>query len=305
MSNSFLPDFLAIGPPKTATTSLYRYLCQHPEIFLPENKETSFFTFEGMPEVHIPGMRLITDLDMYRALYLNTEHSKARGEVSPLYLVSARAPRRIAELLPDVKLIATLRNPVERAYSEYLMNIRNGVENRDFRTAVLSEPMTERQFAANHYNESRIIRNGFYFEHLSRYYDLFPPEQIRVYLFEEITHQPQTFLSSVLRFLKVDPTFPIDTSIHYNSAHVPKHRWLHFMLTRRNIPREMVKMVLPPSLRDPIRETILRFNMHRPPSQLTPDIRQVLVDRFADDILKLEKLIDRDLQHWLTIPIEA
>lgn len=130
-----LPNFLIIGAAKSGTSSLYRYLMEHPQVFMSPVKEPNFFALEGeqidfsnpaMAEQVLP--KLATDLDAYRTLFQDVQHEQAIGEASSWYLHSTRAPVRIRRHIPEAKLIAILRNPAQRAYSGYRMNVRDGWE---------------------------------------------------------------------------------------------------------------------------------------------------------------------------------
>jgi hypothetical protein len=299
--SDLLPDFIALGPPKTATTSLYYYLRQHPQLYLPAQKELGFFAFEGMGDVRFPQDNLATDLDAYSAFFKGASSDQLRGEVSSLYAISKRAPHRMAEVVPHAKLIITLRNPADRAYSEFLMNVGSDLEARSLATAIDDEPLTDLFYSSNHYLESRVVRNGFYYAYLSRFYDRFPRANLHVVLFEELTQDPQGVLRGVFEFLGVDPGATIDTNTAHNRAQVPRSRALHHLLVRPNLPRELVKAIVPKPIRQSVRDVILRVNLHRPASAITPAIRRRLIELYRDDILKLEQLIQRDLSHWLTL----
>src|SRR5689334_12703065 len=121
-----LPTFIVIGAGKTGTSSLYRYLMQHPDVFMSPIKEPLFFAFAGEhPKFAGPGdaelnRRLVTSLEEYQALFEKGAHHRARGEASSAYLYYPTAARRLRELAPDTKLILTLRCPADRAYSNFL-----------------------------------------------------------------------------------------------------------------------------------------------------------------------------------------
>jgi len=130
-----LPNFLIIGAAKSGTSSLHRYLMEHPQIFMSPVKEPNFFALEGqqvdfsrpaMVEKILP--KLATDMDAYQTLSQDVRREQAIGEASSWYLHSTRAPARIRHHIPDAKLIAILRNPAQRADSAYRMNVRDGWE---------------------------------------------------------------------------------------------------------------------------------------------------------------------------------
>src|SRR5215210_1748036 len=151
-----LPNFLVIGAGKSGTTSLYHYLRQHPDVYMSPVKEPLFFAAEG-GRIRFPGPdgRMIsraanpgavTRMKDYRALFAGVSGKKAVGEASPQYLYTPEAPLRIKHYVPEAKLIAVLRNPVERAYSAFLHRTRLGREPlADFSEALRQEDSRMRE----------------------------------------------------------------------------------------------------------------------------------------------------------------
>src|SRR3990170_8700279 len=134
-----LPNFLIIGAHKSGTTSLYQYLRQHPQVFMPQLIEPSFFSYEGQNLQHNPSIRrhVITRFEDYVALFQEARGEIAIGEASPMYLKCPQSAVRIKHYIPDARLIVILRNPVDRAYSHFQMELRNGtVNNPDFTQAI-------------------------------------------------------------------------------------------------------------------------------------------------------------------------
>ncbi|MGB7057480.1 MAG: sulfotransferase, partial [Geitlerinemataceae cyanobacterium] len=171
-----LPNFIIVGAGKGGTTSLYKYLQQHPKIFLPEKKELYFFAFEG--EEHPDG---VTNFEDYQAMFQDAPEDKVIGEVSSVYLFRPKAAERIHHYVPNAKLIATLRNPTDRAFSSYLMHVGD-------RHPSIFNPQTGKliEFAEIVRNRGYFIQIGFYYEQLKRYYDRFDSSQIKIYLYEDL-----------------------------------------------------------------------------------------------------------------------
>jgi hypothetical protein len=297
-----MPNFLVIGASKSGTTSLYRYLEQHPEIFMSPVKEPKFFAYEGeKPDFRGPGDRLtirdtMTDLKDYEALFEGASDEKALGEASPIYLYSEKAVQRIKHHVPEAKLIAVLRDPAERAYSSFLHKTRDGREPlADFGEALEAEDgrIRDRWAPGWHYG-----RRGFYHEQLSRYYKAFDPSQIRVYLYEDLSADPAEVLKDVCQFLDVDPGFVPDTSLRHNVSGIPKNRRLHSLLRGQNPVKTVLKPVIPERLRRRVMTNLQNRNLTRAPG-MPPEVRRGLVDRYREDVLKLQGLIGRDLSAWL------
>jgi hypothetical protein len=220
-----LPNFLVIGAAKSGTTSIYHYLKQHPQIYMCPANETNFFALDrDTLEAHFrgPGDRetverhAIKDLEAYRSLFLDARGYSSVGESSPLYLYSPIAAQKIYHSIPDVRLIAVLRHPVERAYSNYISYLQVGLEPiQDFIHALVAE---EQRVLAGwgpwpfwHYRAL-----GFYSVQLKRYYDLFPFDQIQVHLYEDLKMDGAGTLKKIFAFLDADANFIPDTSHRYN-----------------------------------------------------------------------------------------
>jgi hypothetical protein len=288
---------LIIGAAKAGTTALCDYLKQHPQIFISAIKEPHFFAFQGETiDFQGPGDRnthqqTVTDLATYQSLFELGAGKVAIGEGSTTYLYSPKAPERIHATLPAVKLVAVLRNPVDRAYASYLHLIRDGQERlMDFAEALQAEEtrIQENWMPLWHYQQ-----RGFYYQQLCRYYDLFKSEQLKIYLYEDLSRDPEGLLKDLFDFLGVDNTFVPDMSTKFNVSGVPKNQLLHQLLTQANPIKKLLKPLLPSQMRQNIR----LGNLEKP--QLPPEIRQRLIETYQEDILQLQNLIERDLSSWL------
>ena len=299
-----MPDFLVIGAAKAGTTSLYFYLRQHPQIYMPSLKEPHFFAFgeEGKrPDFRGPGDDLginsfaVTDLDRYLELFQKAGEHVVAGEASTQYLYSNVAPVRIKHYVPNVKLIAVLRNPVERAFSAFLHQRREGREPfEDFRKALEAEEerIKKKWDWLWHYKSG-----GFYAEQLERYFMLFEKEQMRIYLYEDLKSNPLGVVQDIFAFLGVDPFFRPNFSLRYNVSGIPRNRWLHVFLSRPNLLKRLLKPLIPELLRQRIVVTLQNRNLVKP--EMPEDVRRELIEVYREDVLKLQDLIGRDLSHWL------
>ncbi|HEX9997049.1 MAG TPA: sulfotransferase [Abditibacterium sp.] len=266
MSNhSHLPNFIIVGAAKAGTTAVYYYLAQHPQIYVTPLKETNYFAlagqkcaFAGPGDNDYVNQLSITSEEAYRAQFDGVRDETAIGEASPLYLYSPVAAQRIRETVPHAKIIAILRNPIDRAYSAFLHLLRDHREGeRDFDQALRNEA---EHIAANWEHIWHYIGMGRYFEQIKRYYDLFPREQIQIFLYRDLRADPRAVLRDVVRFVGADENFEFDISHRYNEASLPLGE--------------------------------------RPP--LLPATRARLQNELRGDILALQELIGHDLSHWLT-----
>jgi hypothetical protein len=296
-----LPNFFIIGAAKAGTTALYEYLKQHPQIFMALVKEPKFFAFQNEALAFAgPGdmeaqRNVVTDLFAYENLFRGAGGARAIGEASVIYLYSEQACARIRHYVPDAKLIAVLRNPVERAFSNYLMNVRDGRETLEFADALAAE---EKRIRENWEFIWHYTRAGFYFQQLRRYYDAFPSAQLHIILHEDLEQAPLRVTQETFAFLEVNPSFQPDVWVKHNvSTAVPKWRYRIPRRTLRSRPARWLKPYLPARAQRKMEQVLQQRDKPRPAMQ--PQVRRHLQALFREDILALQDLIRRDLSAWL------
>ena len=302
-----MPNFLLIGVPKAGTSSLYHYLRQHPEIYMPSPpyKEPNFFAFEG-EQLNFTGpgddraalnKYTITDLEAYQKLFQEVKDEVAIGEASIIYLYLPKTAAAIKYYIPNVKLIVVFRHPVERAFSHFLHLRRIGREwLTDFSQALQEETnRIARGYApAWHYGQV-----GFYSHQLKRYFDIFERSQMRVYLYEDWKSNPIDFIRDIFQFLGVNDRFIPDMSTKHNVSNVVnQNRALYNFLTQENPIKTALRAIIPAKLRQPIATKAYKNNRMKAP-QLTTEMRKKWIPLFRKDIEQLQELIQRDLSQWL------
>ena len=290
-----MPNFLVIGAMKSGTTALYYYLEQHPQIYMSPVKEPNFFCSGGRESWESESVKRI---GAYQYLFKGVSDEKAIGEASHCYLYEPQAVARIQQHLPDAKLVAILRNPVDRAYSHFLHMVRNGTEPlTDFAQALREEETgTYRRRRFQDY-----IGRGRYYEQLKRYFDAFDRGQLRVYLYEELSDAPIDTLRDTFRFLGVDDSFVPDVSLRRNVSGYPRYKALDKLLRRPSSIKEALKVHLPARLRWRLSEAFdaLKTQNLVEPSAVPPEVRRQLVGAYREEILRVQELIQRDLSGWL------
>jgi hypothetical protein len=295
-----MPNFFIIGAMKAGTTSIYHYLGEHPEIFMSPRKEPNFFAFEDRVSFSGPGdsqLTWVASLNSYRSLFEGALHEKAVGEASTLYLYSPTSAARIREHLPHARFIAILRDPVDRAYSNYLHWFRRGSEPlADFSEAIRSE---EKRVRENWSPGWHYVRKGFYHRQLTRYAEVFPRSRMMVRLYDDLVADPLGLMRDIFRFLEVDDGFVPDVSRRYNTGRMPRSTLLHRLLVRPHALRSLLKPLLPKTLRRRW-ATILRERNLQTPPPLSAELRAELQNVYREDIVQLQDLIRRDLSRWLT-----
>jgi hypothetical protein len=306
-----LPNFLIIGAGRAGTTSVYHYLRQHPDVFMSPIKETNFFAYGALAAAGLPYVSSgstpfpIRNLREYRKLFDRATDAKAIGEASPIYMTDRRIAEEISDLLPDVRLVAILRNPVERAYSSYLFHRRDGRESRSFEQAIREE--TEGVFSEDglSFGQRSYLGLGFYDQLLAPYYNLFPRSRIGVFLFDHLVRDPAELMSDLFRFLHVDPAFEPVVSVRYNASGVPRGAWAKAAskTVKKRPWTQRAKRRLPGLLRGPMDRWIeaVRARMLEVPA-LPQELWRELISLYAEDITRLQRRIGRDIQTWLLPP---
>src|SRR5215210_1543732 len=289
-----MPNFLIIGAMKSGTTALYYYFEQHPEIYMSPVKEPNFFSSQEQENA----ADTVTQIGTYQHLFRGASGEKAIREASHSYLYEPSAAAEIRRYVPEAKLIAILRSPIDRAYSHFLHMVRSGTEPLDDFAQVLRE-----EEAGIH--KERIFQDyigrGLYYNQLKRYFGTFPREQIRVYLYEDLTDAPVSTVQDTFRFLKVDDSFVPDVSLRRNVSGHPRYKTLDRLLRSQSRIKHAAKIYLPARLRWRLSEAfddLKTRNLIAPPP-LQSEVRRQLMGVYREDILNVQELIHRDLSGWL------
>ncbi len=302
-----LPNFLIVGAPKAGTTSLYHYLRQHPQVFMSPLKEPRYFAYVGAkPSGTGPGdaqssSAVVTTHSEYVKLFEGAHGYKASGEASPNYLYSPEAPAEIARMLPDVRLIAILRNPIDRAYSHFMHLRRDG---RETVTDLLEACGMEDDRISRGWEWSwHYRRAGLYGEQIRRYLENFPADAMHIVLFEDLKENAQETLAGICRFIGVDDQTDIKRTKAYNVTGVPRSRRLYaalkYLESSHNPVGRSLKAIAPRAFRQVLSKKAHSAVLKRP--RLEPGVRRELLSFFERDILELQDLIGRDLSAWLLV----
>ena len=297
------PNFFILGVPKAGTTSLSSYLNQHPDVFLPKEKEPKalFYRYadgEFQEEADQIVGKDRRSMAHYNSLFESAGTAHAVGE-SSFYLYSQYALETLQKLTPKAKFIIIFRNPVDRAYSNYLHLRRTGEEPiEDFRVAIAREDARDKNLRFfMRYRES-----GLYTRHLKRYFSAFPHEQFYIQLYEHWNADNQRILREIFTFLDVDANVPIDLEQKFqvgSEARLPAlGNFLHHQPPLKQALEKIFQPILPKSVRYGI-WTYLRDLNSKPAPRIDPQTRAELAAFYREDILELQELIGMDLSAWL------
>ncbi|MGB3511688.1 MAG: sulfotransferase [Microcoleaceae cyanobacterium] len=298
-----LPNFLIVGVQKAGTTSIYGYLKQHPQVYMSPVKETNFFSTDWEKKTENKSdtkkKKRIDSWNKYCELFQNVKNEIAIGEASPNYFANYKtSSQMILRYVPDVKMIAILRNPVDRAYSDYLMHLRDGINVGKVRS--FSEQV---KFRAD---TSSTIKKGFYYSPVKHYFDTFGQEKLKIILYDDLSKNSLGIMQDIYKFIGVDDKFNPDTSIRQQAAAIPKNQAMNNLLQTKNPIRtamsSTLKVLMPLEMRQKIRSSLIKLNSGgKELKPLSSEDRKLLTDFYREDILQLQDLIQRDLSSWLKV----
>ena len=271
-----LPNFIIPGAQKSGTTALRIYLDQHPNVYM-VNKEIRFFNSE---ENFNKGIK------WYEEFFKNSNGKKAIGEKTPEYIYDTKVPERIHNVIPNVKLIFVLRNPVTRAYSHYWHSVRSGVENLKFSEALEKEE--ERSTKPENKNLFRYKDRGKYINQIRRYSKFFPKSNMFFVLSEDLYENTNEVLSSILEFLNVDKEYEFED---LNKKHVggePRNKFLSKLAKNENIKKIRL-----------MRDLIIRINTKKGTKpDMDIETENYLHNYFKPYNNKLAEFTGKDLKKW-------
>ncbi len=286
-----LPTFLVIGAEKSGTTWLYEQLRRHPDIFIPLVKELHYFNKRNS---NLEPKRNFEDSgqEWYEYHFRGAKDGQSIGEVTPMYLCDEVAPERIRRVIPNVKLIACLRHPTDRAHSHYWM--AKGKKH----TSLSFEEVVEQR-------EERFIERGRYDRQLDRYLNYFNRDQLLILIHEEVVQAPAESLNRVCSFLGVDDTFYQDQpwiteKVHSSSAErsILLHRaigavakWMRHHWGTRHVLDWFKKTGLASRLKK------ANKNPRQYP-EMPPNLRAELDGYYAPTVRSVENLIGRRIEPW-------
>jgi hypothetical protein len=306
-----LPEFLIAGVPKAGTTALHAALAGHPELFLPAVKEPKFFLSDGRPpatggpgDVQTYQEHVWRQAD-YEALFDAAPAGTVRGEATPFYLYDLAAHDRIKSLLPGVKLIVLLRDPVDRAHSNWTHLWNAGLEPQaDFLDACAAEPA---RIAAGWAAFWHYVALGQYGRQVQHLLQVFPREKVLLLRYKELKDQPAATLDRVCEFLGVRTGVLTAVPKENVNRHVVEdngvNRVLRGLLRGGGRVGHRFPVPLRLAARGPILTLLHRRTGARPVT--TPAERAALLPRFADDIALLQEVTGERYDDWLAVDRHA
>lgn len=283
------PDLFIVGAAKCGTTALHAMLSAHPEVGMASVKELHYFSAPAVPSGLVSRARFVEDEATYLSLFPRGDF-RVVGEASTSYLSSPEAPARIAAFNPFARIIIVLRDPVERAFSQYLMDVREGAETRDFASALAADD----RIPSRTWGDAALYTDlGMYAEQVERYLDTFGPRRVLLLESDRLLSEPDAVLAEVEDFLGVTPGLSARSAhgADTNSFAVARSGAALAALRSERV-RGTARALLPLGMRRVIKERIL---LRRAVKPLVPEaIREVLMDLYAPDIERLRRLTGRE-----------
>ena len=234
---------------------------------------------------------IVSEWSDYLQLFRGVQNERAIGEASVCYLWSESAPRAIATRVPQAKIILILRDPSERAFSQYLHYLSDGYPGHSFAEHIRNGLEHRAEYDSYH----PFLEYGLYGEQLDRYLSYFPEKLVRVWMYEETLSHPQNFLREVFEFLEVDPSFSPGKMKRYYEMEIPRAPVLTRNL-RNSATWEMVRRYCPPAWKRMLKSAACFPKGSR---CMNAEDRRFLLDFYRADIERLQALIQRDLSAWL------
>lgn len=279
------PNFIVVGAHKAGTTSLHQYLDQHPEIYLPPRKGLDLLLDRKVKE--------LDEAEDYLTQFEGAQPGQVIGEVSSVYLQRGQSiVEKIKYWFPDVKIIAVLRNPVDRAYSHALWENKYTKE----------EMQNLEQTIINSKNfKKRYLFAGLYYTHLQTYFSCFDKEQVKILLYDDFSKNPQKFFAEFYDFVGVNKDFSPDVSKKFHSGSVQLSNSYKTILDKSLSVNPAFKQLFPKAMRSYFRE-MLWSKTKAPKKSMSNHFRLQLIDYFRDEVMNLQELTGLQLSHWLEIP---
>ena len=295
-----LPDFILVGAAKSGTTTIYRILADHPQVYFPPSaKEPFYFCFGGIEPMQLNDLsrkQAVWRTSEYLDLFSGADSEQLCADASTAYLyrhqdVINNMEAMYGDSLEQVKIMMILRNPVDRAYSHYTFLVRNGFEDLEFEEALRPEIISSRRSTRWGFD---YLDYGAYADQVAHYLSRFP--QVKVFLMEELNDR-QKLINGITDFLELD-RMTVGEDLKANPSGIPKNKFLVNQM-RKNRALKWVVNQLPEGTKHKIlnrRDAVMGKLLEKRP--MRSDTRELLKEHYEEEVVKLESILERDLSHW-------
>ena len=275
-----------VGAPKAGTTSLHYYLNEHSEILMSSMKEPDFFLEKEIDDIGLYyGTTRIETFEKYHNLFSDKKDEEIFGESSVSYLYYPEVPKRIKEYNTEAKIIIMLRNPVDRAFSHYLM---------DFKLGLLSDRFEDVFNKKEGLKFQQYFLLGNYYEQVKRYFDEFSKENVHIIWYSDFKKDAEQEVQKAFKFIDVDSDYKVNFETVHNSFFMPKGKIIRKIYSIVWL-RKLLSFLFPFTLVTFIKSAL--FTKGKKP-KITNESRKIFTEYYLDDICKLEELLSINLSEW-------
>ena len=275
-----------VGTPKAGTTSLYHYLNEFPEILMSSEKEPDYFSVKEILEQGLYyGESKIDSLIKYNNLFSKRDKEQFFGEASVSYLFYPEVSTRIKAYNPESKIIIMLRNPIERAFSHYLMDYRLGLTSKSFEEEFKNQESL---------NFQQYFLLGNYYNQVKKYLKVFETKNVHIIWYSDFKQNAEKELQKVIDFIGLKSDFKVDLSKIHNSFSMPKNNIIRKIYSVAWL-RKILTFIFPETLVNSIKSILFRKGKK---PKLSEENRNILFSYYKSDIEDLEQLLSVNLSRW-------
>jgi hypothetical protein len=299
------PNFFIVGVPRAGTTALHGYLRSVPDIYLPSLKEPRYFLARSATS-DIYGRQAVGNEQSYLNLFSDSD-AVALGEATPEYLYHIDVAKKIYEVIPTARILISLRNPITRAFSHYLLLKQRLDLNCSFQELLQTEySLFKDRLQPSAFRSANVIGCGFYSEGVKTYLDLFGPKRVKILVFEQWTLDLLNTLNSIMEFLQVNYRFDRIPEIPWkNPSNVANNRMLAFASSKVNNPSSLIGKIYRrlPGLAKNLFQRYYQSKMSRAETSsdkqsIPTDAKAFLQDIYADDVRRLKEITKTNSLPW-------
>jgi len=285
-------DFFIVGAPKAGTTSLYHYLNEHPQVEMSSQKEPDYFSDKAIQSQGMYyGKNRIDTEEKYNELFNTQKKDVIFGEGSVSYLFFPTVAQDIKAYNPIAKIIIMIRNPIDRAFSHYLMDYRLGLVSDSFEDIINKKSRDKNA----HLFYQQYIKVGEYATQLKRYFDIFDKENILLVDYEDFKSDVTGTVNLVYSFLNVSTEFSADVNKKHNTFTMPRNKLIRFVYSFVVI-RNMLSFIFSKNIVKAVRFVLFRKNKK---PKLLEETSNQLKHYFSNDVRLLESIIGKDYSKWI------
>ena len=279
------PNFFIVGAPKAGTSSLYAYLKDIPGIFMSSIKEPNYFSVKKIPDKK--PYEPIRDTESYLDLFTQSRDEEIVGEASTNYLYDPESAKLIHEKIPNARILISIRDPVERAWSHYMLLKHSGWKHYPFSEQIKKELKNEIDFKKPHIR----LKAGLYSEDVKKYLDLFGKKQVKVIIFEEWIKNIKNTIEDILQFLDLNQSINDIKYKIYDPDAIPRGL-ISKMLIRSNALKKISNNITNNSFKSFSKKLLIKNQTEQKMSQ---EDKEILKKYYREDVDKLQLLLKYNL----------